>query len=39
MSEVALMTAWADGVEIGTITLGLSPTNFCAICTAVPGLP
>ena len=39
MSLVAATTACADGVEIGTITLGFSPTNFWAICTAVPGLP
>ena len=39
MSLVAATTACADGVEIGTITVGFSPTNFCAICAAVPGLP
>ena len=39
MSEVAATTACAEGVEIGTITVGFSPTNFCAIWAAVAGLP
>ena len=39
MSSVAATTAWAEGVEIGTMTLGLSPTSLRAICAAVPGLP
>ena len=38
ISLVAPTTAWADGVEIGTITSGASPTNLRAIC-AVAGLP
>ena len=39
MSFVAATTAWAEGVEIGTITSGASPTNLRAICAAVAGLP
>ena len=39
MSRVEEMTAWAEGVEIGTMTVGSSPTNWRAICAAVPGLP
>ena len=39
MSFVAETTAWAEGVEIGTMTLGFSPTNWRAICAAVAGLP
>ena len=39
MSWVAATTAWAEGVAIGTITFGFSPTNFCAIWAAVAGLP
>ena len=39
ISLVAPTTAWADGVEIGTITSGASPTNLRAICAAVAGLP
>ena len=39
MSRVAAATAWAEGVEIGTITAGASPTSLRAICTAVAGLP
>ena len=39
MSLVAATTACAEGVEIGTITAGASPTNWRAICAAVAGLP
>ena len=39
MSLVAPTTACAEGVEIGTITSGRSPTSFRAICAAVAGLP
>src|SRR4029453_18101475 len=36
---VAATTAWADGVAMATIAVGLSPTNLRAICAAVPVLP
>ena len=39
MSLVAPTTACAEGVEIGTITSGASPTSLRAICAAVAGLP
>ncbi|MNV95658.1 hypothetical protein D3C71_1905700 [compost metagenome] len=39
ISRVEETTAWADGVEIGTITFGASPANWRAICAAVAGLP
>ena len=39
MSRVAETTAWADGVEIGTMMSGPLPMNWRAICAAVPGLP
>ena len=39
ISLVAPTTACADGVEIGTITVGASPTSLRAICAAVAGLP
>ena len=39
MSRVAAATAWADGVEIGTITSGREPANWRAIWAAVAGLP
>src|SRR5215471_8408054 len=38
-SCVADTTACAEGVAMATITLGFSPTNFCAICAAVAGAP
>ena len=39
MSFVAATTVWAEGVEIGTITSGSSPTSFLAIWAAVAGFP
>jgi hypothetical protein len=36
---VPATTAWAEGVEIGTITSGASPMNLRAIWAAVAGLP
>ena len=39
ISCVAPTTACADGVEIGTITAGASPTSLRAIWAAVAGLP
>ena len=39
MSRVEATTAWAEGVEIGTITSGRAPANWRAICAAVAGLP
>ena len=39
MSLVAAAAAWAEGVEIGTITVTLSPTNCRAIFAAVAGAP
>ena len=38
MSLVAASAAWADGVEIGTMTVTASPTNCLAICAAVAGV-
>ena len=37
--SVAAITAWEVGVVIGTMTSGLSPTNFLAICCWVGMLP
>ncbi len=38
-AQIARKLVGDEPSVIGTITLGLSPTNLRAICAAVPGLP